>query len=126
MATDQDRPAIPGAFCCLCGNTSLADLGRVTGICLDADACHRRQAERRRTMPPRAVAGPPLDLGDDPDGDNELVGAGGPVCEWCQRKAHGSCDGWIGEPDDPDTGACRCECRASENAAAGRREGSRP
>lgn len=49
-----------------------------------------------------SLAGKPLPYPGD---------SGGPVCEWCQRKAHGSCDGWIGEPDDPDTGACRCECR---------------
>jgi hypothetical protein len=34
-----------GSFCCLCGNTSEADLGQVIGICLDADACHQRQRE---------------------------------------------------------------------------------
>jgi len=36
------------AFCCLCGNTNPRDLGQVIGICLDADACHERQAERLR------------------------------------------------------------------------------
>ena len=34
------------AFCTLCGTTDTAALGEVIGICLDAAACHRRQAER--------------------------------------------------------------------------------
>jgi hypothetical protein len=33
--------------CCLCGNTNEADLGRVIGICLDADACRERQYQAR-------------------------------------------------------------------------------
>ncbi len=44
MTDTTRRPASPGAFCCLCGNTNVADLGQVIGICLDADACHRKQA----------------------------------------------------------------------------------
>ena len=35
------------SFCSLCGTTDEAALGEAIGICLDADACHRRQAERR-------------------------------------------------------------------------------
>lgn len=34
-------------FCSLCGTTDEATVGETIGICLDADACHRRQAERR-------------------------------------------------------------------------------
>lgn len=34
-------------FCSLCGTTDQAALGATIGICLDADDCHRRQAERR-------------------------------------------------------------------------------
>lgn len=34
-------------FCSLCGTTDEAALGETIGICLDADACHRRQAARR-------------------------------------------------------------------------------
>ncbi len=34
-------------FCTLCGTTDAAALGATIGICLDAEACHRRQAERR-------------------------------------------------------------------------------
>ena len=34
-------------FCSLCGNTEPGDLGATIGICLNAEACHRRQAERR-------------------------------------------------------------------------------
>lgn len=34
-------------FCGLCGNASAADLGQITGICLDPAACHRRQMVRR-------------------------------------------------------------------------------
>ena len=45
----DDRPAFPGAFCCLCGNRNVADLGQVIGICLDAGACHDRQ----KKLPPR-------------------------------------------------------------------------
>ncbi len=35
------------AFCSLCGNTEPGDLGAVIGICLNTDACHRRQARNR-------------------------------------------------------------------------------
>jgi hypothetical protein len=35
------------SFCSLCGTTDEAALGETIGICLDGDACHRRQAERR-------------------------------------------------------------------------------
>jgi hypothetical protein len=31
-------------FCPLCGNVNPADLGPVTGICLDGRACRRRRA----------------------------------------------------------------------------------
>ena len=31
-------------FCPLCGNVNPADLGPVTGTCLDGRACRRRQA----------------------------------------------------------------------------------
>ncbi len=34
-------------FCSLCGNTDPGDLGAAIGICLNADACHRRQARNR-------------------------------------------------------------------------------
>ena len=35
------------AFCSLCGNTDPGDLGAAIGICLNAKACHRRQARMR-------------------------------------------------------------------------------
>lgn len=34
-------------FCSLCGNTEPGDLGAVIGICLNAEACHRRQDRNR-------------------------------------------------------------------------------
>lgn len=34
-------------FCSLCGTTDATALGATIGICLNAEACHRRQAERR-------------------------------------------------------------------------------
>jgi hypothetical protein len=49
------------AFCCLCGNTSLKDLGQVTGICLDAEACHRRQALASLESVTVRVPGDPAD-----------------------------------------------------------------
>lgn len=36
------------SFCAWCGTTDQdAQIGTAIGICLDAEACHRRQAERR-------------------------------------------------------------------------------
>ncbi len=35
------------SFCSLCGNTEPGDLGAAIGICLNADACHRRQVRNR-------------------------------------------------------------------------------
>jgi hypothetical protein len=43
-AGDEGGVEAVTAFCCLCGNTTTEDLGQVTGICIDAEACHRRQA----------------------------------------------------------------------------------
>lgn len=35
-------------FCTLCGNINADDLGKVIGICLDKDACHKRQLKLAR------------------------------------------------------------------------------
>ncbi len=35
------------SFCSLCGNTEPGDLGAAIGICLNADACHRRQVRNQ-------------------------------------------------------------------------------
>lgn len=64
--SDTDRPAFPGAFCSLCGNTNVADLGQVIGICLDASACHRRQLDRHKKGCPACHA--------------ENTRAGAPLC----------------------------------------------
>jgi hypothetical protein len=44
------------SFCTLCGSTNLADLGSAIGICLDKDACHRRQYIRLRDRADAATA----------------------------------------------------------------------
>ncbi len=53
----MSRPEIPGGFCSLCGKTNLAGLGQVIGICLDAAACHERQARRRHANTGEALIG---------------------------------------------------------------------